>query len=32
MEFDLTAFTVSPTEEAFERCRKIDLLLIADFF
>ncbi len=32
MEFDLIAFTLSPTAEAFERCRKVDLLLIADFF
>ncbi len=32
MEFDLIAFTLSPTAEAFDRCRKVDLLLIADFF
>lgn len=32
MEFDLTAFTLSPTTEVFERCRKKDLLAIADFF
>ncbi|XP_058606599.1 uncharacterized protein LOC131523953 isoform X2 [Onychostoma macrolepis] len=32
MEFDLTTFTLSPTTEVFERCRKKDLLLIADFY
>lgn len=32
MEFDLVAFTLSPTTEVFERCRKKDLLLIANFF
>lgn len=32
MEFDLVAFTLSPTTEVFERCGKKDLLLIADFF
>ncbi len=32
MEFDLIAFTLHPTTEVFERCRKVDLLLIADFF
>ncbi len=32
MEFDLLAFTLAPTTEVFNRCRKKDLLLIADFF
>lgn len=32
MEFDLTAFTLAPTIEVFNKCRKQDLLLIADFF
>lgn len=32
MEFDLTAFTLSPTTEVFERCRKKDLVSIAEFF
>ncbi len=32
MEFDLIAFTLHPTTEVFECCRKVDLLLIADFF
>ncbi len=32
MEFGFTAFTLSPTIEAFNRCKKKDLLLIADFF
>ncbi len=32
MEFDLISFTFSPTIEVFERCRKADLFLIADFF
>ncbi len=31
MEFYLMAFTLSPTEEAFVHCRKVDILLIADF-
>ncbi len=31
MEFDLLAFTLAPTTEVFNRCRKKDLL-IADFF
>ncbi|KAI2665219.1 Retrovirus-related Pol polyprotein from transposon 17.6 [Labeo rohita] len=32
MEFDLLAFTLSPTTEVFHKCRKKDLLLIAEFF
>ncbi len=32
MEFDFSAFTLSPSIEAFNRCKKKDLLLIADFF
>lgn len=32
MAFDLISFTLSPTTEEFNRCRKKDLLLIADFF
>ncbi len=32
MEFDLLAFTLAPTTEVFNQCRKKDLLLIADFF
>lgn len=32
MDFDLIAFTLQPSIETFERCRKVDLLLIADFF
>ncbi len=32
MEFDLTAFTIFPTTKVFDRCRKKDLVLIADFF
>lgn len=32
MEFDLTAFTLAPSIEVFNKCRKNDLLLIADFF
>lgn len=32
MEFDLTAFTLMPTIEVFNRCRKKDLVLIAEFF
>lgn len=32
MEFDLIKFTLSPTTEVFERCRKADLILIANFF
>ncbi len=32
MDFGFIAFTLSPTIEAFNRCKKKDLLLIADFF
>lgn len=32
MEFDLTSFTLSSTTEEFNKCRKADLLQIADFF
>ncbi len=32
MKFDLIAFTLHPTTEVFERFRKVDLLLIAEFF
>ncbi|KAL0153953.1 hypothetical protein M9458_050710 [Cirrhinus mrigala] len=32
MEFDLTAFTLAPTVEVFNSCRKKDLILIAEFF
>lgn len=32
MEFDLTTFSLAPTIEAFNKCRKKDLFLIADFF
>ncbi len=32
MEFNLTAFTLAPTVEVFNRCRKKDLVLIAEFF
>ncbi len=32
MEFDLISFTLHPTTEVFECSRKVDLLLIADFF
>ncbi|KAL0152923.1 hypothetical protein M9458_051752 [Cirrhinus mrigala] len=32
MEFDLIEFTLAPSVEAFNRCRKKDLLLIAEFF
>ncbi len=32
MEFDLTSFTLYPTTEKFNKCRKADLLQIADFF
>ncbi len=32
MEFDLTPFTLYPTTEKFNKCRKSDLLQIADFF
>lgn len=32
MEFDLVKFTLSPTVEEFDRCRKKDLIMIAEFF
>lgn len=32
MEFDLLAFTLSPSTEIFQKCRKKDLILIAEFF
>lgn len=32
MEFDLLAFTLSPSTEIFHKCRKKDLILIAEFF
>lgn len=32
MDFDLTAFTLSPSTEQFDRCRKDDLFRIAEFF
>lgn len=32
MEFDLVKFTLSPTVEEFDRCRKKDLIVIAEFF
>ncbi len=32
LKFELEKFTIAPTEEQFEKCRKDDLLLIADFF
>ncbi len=32
MEFDLISFTLSPSLEVFEKCRKKDLVLIAEFF
>lgn len=32
MEFDLTAFTLAPTLEVHNKCRKQDLLVMADFF
>ncbi|KAL1275958.1 hypothetical protein QQF64_035581 [Cirrhinus molitorella] len=32
MEFDLLKFTLSPTLEEFDRCRKKDLILIAEFY
>ncbi|KAI2645228.1 Retrovirus-related Pol polyprotein [Labeo rohita] len=31
-KFELEKFTIAPTHEQFEKCRKDDLLLIADFF
>ncbi len=32
MEFDLLAFTLSPTTEVFHKCSKKDLILIAELF
>lgn len=32
MEFDLISFTLAPTTEVFNRCKKSELLMIADFF
>lgn len=32
MEFKLEDFTISPTEDKLNRCKKDDLTLIADFF
>lgn len=32
MEFDLISFTLVPTNEVFNRCKKSELLMIADFF
>ncbi len=32
MEFDLTAFTLAPTVEVFNRCRIFFFVLIAEFF
>ncbi len=32
MEFDLVMFTLSPTLEEFDKCRKKDLISIAEFF
>ncbi len=32
MEFDLVKFSLSPTTEEFNRCRKKDLLELADFY
>ncbi len=32
MEFDLVKFSLSPTIEEFNRCRKKDLLELADFY
>ncbi len=31
-KFELDKFAITPTEEQFERCRKDDLLVIADFY
>ncbi len=31
-KFELDKFAITPTEEQFEKCRKDDLLLIADFY
>lgn len=32
MEFDLVSFTLYPSWEVYNRCRKKDLIEIADFF
>ncbi len=32
MEFDLVKFTLSPTLEEFDKCRKKDLISIEGFF
>lgn len=32
MEFKLEDFTISPTEDKLNRCKKDDLILIANFF
>ncbi len=31
-KFELDKFAIAPTAEQFERCRKDDLLVIADFY
>lgn len=32
MDFDLIEFSLNPTIEVYNRCRKKDLVLVADFF
>ncbi len=32
MDFDLISFTLCPTVEVFNKCRKDDLLQVTDFF
>lgn len=32
MDLDLVKFTLSPSLEEFNNCKKVDLLLIADFY
>ncbi len=32
MDFDLIEFSLNPTVEVYNRCRKKDLVLVADFF
>ncbi len=32
MEFDLIKFTLSPTLEEFDRCRKKEGIIIAEFY
>jgi len=32
MEFDLVSFTLAPTFEVFNRCKKKELIQIAEFF